>query len=67
MGGGLGGDLQVGKARPGPRSHRALPGHPAEVAFPREPPYLGSGHLSVAVVGRGGGGGGGRDPSVVGC
>ena len=34
-GGGPGGDLGVGKARPGPRAHRALPEHPAEVAVPR--------------------------------
>ena len=37
------GDLAVGKARLGLRSHRALPEHPAEVAVPREPPARGGG------------------------
>ena len=32
-GGGPGGDLGVGKARPGPRSHRALPEHPPRWPF----------------------------------
>ena len=52
-GGGLGADLGVGKARPGPRSHRALPEHPAEVAVPRVLPRCGRGRwpVSLAVVG----------------
>ena len=52
-GGGQGGDLGVGKARPGPRSYRALPEHPAEVAVPRVVPRRGWGRWPVclAVVG----------------
>ena len=52
-GGGLGGDLGVGKARPGPRSLRALPEHPAEVAVPRVWPWRGRGRWPVrlAVIG----------------
>ena len=52
-GGGPGGDLGVGKARPGPRSDRALPEHPAEVAVPRVAPRCGRGRWPVclAVVG----------------
>ena len=52
-GGGPGGDLGVGKARPGPRSHRGLPEHPAAVAVPRVGPRRGRGRWPVrlAVVG----------------
>ena len=52
-GGGPGGDLGVGKARPGPWSDRALPEHPAEVAVPRVAPRCGQGRWPVclAVVG----------------
>ena len=49
-GGGLGGDLGVGKARPGPRSHRALPEHPAEVAVPRVGPWRGRGRWPVRLA-----------------
>ena len=45
-GGGPGGHLGVGKARPGPRSYRALPEHPAEVAVPRVVPRRGQGALA---------------------
>ena len=49
-GGGPGGDLGVGKARPGPRSHRALPEHPAEVAVPRVVPRRGRGRWPVCLA-----------------
>ena len=49
-GGGRGGDLRVGKARPGPRSLRALPEHPAEVAVPRVWPWRGRGRWPVRLA-----------------
>ena len=49
-GGGRGGDLGVGKARPAPRTLRALPEHPAEVAVPRARPWRGRGRWSVLLV-----------------
>ena len=49
-GGGPGGDLGVGKARPGPRSHRALPEHPAEVAVPRVVPRRVRGRWPVCLA-----------------
>ena len=53
-GGGRGGDLGVGKARPGPRTFRALPEHPAEVAVPRVRPWRGRGHWPVLLAFYGG-------------
>ena len=52
--GGRGGDLGVGKARPGPRTLRALPEHPAEVAVPRVRPWRGRGRWPVLLVFYGG-------------
>ena len=49
-GGGWGGDLGVGKARPGPRTVRALPEHPAEVAVPRVRPWRGRGRWPVLLA-----------------
>ena len=49
-GGGRGGDLGVGKACPGPRSLRALPEHPAEVAVPRVWPWRGRGRWPVRLA-----------------
>ena len=48
-GGGRGGDLGVGKARPGPRSLRALPEHP-EAAVPRVWPWRGRGRWPVRLA-----------------
>ena len=53
-GGGRGGDLGVGKARPGPRTFRALPEHPAEVAVPRVRPWRGRGRWPVLLAFYGG-------------
>ena len=53
-GGGRGGDLGVGKARPGPRTVRALPEHPAEVAVPRVRPWRGRGRWPVLLAFYGG-------------
>ena len=53
-GGGRGGDLGVGKARPGPRTLRALPEHPAEVAGPRVWPWRGRGRWPVLLAFYGG-------------
>ena len=53
-GGGRGGDLGVGKARPGPRTLRALPEHPAEVAVPRVRPWRGWGRWPVRLAFYGG-------------
>ena len=53
-GGGWGGDLGVGKARPGPRTFRALPEHPAEVAVPRVRPWRGRGRWPVLLAFYGG-------------
>ena len=53
-GGGRGGDLWVGKARPGPRTLRALPEHPAEVAVPRLGPWRGRGRWPVLLAFYGG-------------
>ena len=53
-GGGWGGDLGVGKARPGPRTLRALPEHPAEVAVPRVRPLRGRGRWPVLLAFYGG-------------
>ena len=53
-GGGRGGDLGVGKARPGPRTLRALPEHPAEVAVPRVRPWRGRGRWPVRLAFYGG-------------
>ena len=53
-GGGWGGDLGVGKARPGPRTLRALPEHPAEVAVPRVRPWRGRGRWPVLLAFYGG-------------
>ena len=53
-GGGWGGDLGVGKARPGPRTVRALPEHPAEVAVPRVRPWRGRGRWPVLLAFYGG-------------
>ena len=47
---GPGGDLGVGKARPGPRSHGALPKHPAEVAVPRVGPRRDRGRWPVRLA-----------------
>ena len=49
-GGGRGDDLGVGKARPGPRTLRALPEHPAEVAVPRVRPRRGLGRWPVCLA-----------------
>ena len=49
-GGGRGGDLGVGKARPGPRTFRALPEHPAEVAVPRVRPWRARGRWPVLLA-----------------
>ena len=51
---GGGGDLGVGKARPGPRTLRALPEHPAEVAVPRVRPWRGRGRWPVLLAFYGG-------------
>ena len=51
---GWGGDLGVGKARPGPRTVRALPEHPAEVAVPRVRPWRGRGRWPVLLAFYGG-------------
>ena len=53
-GGGRGGDLGVGKASPGPRTFRALPEHPAEVAVPRVRPWRGRGRWPVLLAFYGG-------------
>ena len=53
-GGGRGGDLGVGKARPGPRTLRALPEHPAEVAVARVRPWRGRGRWPVRLAFYGG-------------
>ena len=53
-GGGRGGDLGLGKARPGPRTLRALPEHPAEVAVPRVRPWRGRGRWPVRLAFYGG-------------
>ena len=53
-GGGWDGDLGVGKARPGPRTFRALPEHPAEVAVPRVRPWRGRGRWPVLLAFYGG-------------
>ena len=53
-GGGRGGDLGVGKARPGPQTLRALPEHPAEVAVPRVRPWRGRGRWPVLLAFYGG-------------
>ena len=53
-GGGRGGDLGVGKARPGPRTLRALPERPAEVAVPRVRPWRGRGRWHVLLAFYGG-------------
>ena len=53
-GGGWGGDLGVGKARPGPRTARALPEHPAEVAVPRVRLWRGRGRWPVLLAFYGG-------------
>ena len=53
-GGERGGDLGVGKARPGPRTFRALPEHPAEVAVPRVRPWRGRGRWPVLLAFYGG-------------
>ena len=53
-GGGRGGDLGVGKARPGPRTLRALPEHPAEVAVPRVWLWRGGGRWPVRLAFYGG-------------
>ena len=44
----------VGKARPGPRTLRALPEHPAEVAVPRVRPWRGWGRWPVLLAFYGG-------------
>ena len=53
-GGGWGGDLGVGKPRPGPRTVHALPEHPAEVAVPRVRPWRGRGRWPVLLAFYGG-------------
>ena len=44
----------MGKARPGPRTVRALPEHPAEVAVPRVRPWRGGGRWPVLLAFYGG-------------
>ena len=52
--GGRGGDFGVEKDRPGPRTFRALPEHPAEVAVPRVRPWRGRGRWPVLLAFYGG-------------
>ena len=53
-GGGWGGDIGIRKARPGPRTLRALPEHPAEVAVPCSRPWRGRGRWLVLLAFHGG-------------